>query len=482
MEFSSNNNYFRDLFYSGQPFHWFGTVVTAVLFASLTALSIIYDSSLVAFGIAIALPVIYLIFKSPKLWIYLIVASTPIFFTSNEVGISTTDVVIGIFYIFGMFIWFFWHLFILKKKLVRNIGDWAILLFFTFLLLNSLIAIENGVEFFDWLRAYSMLSITLLYFPIREHFENKRDLQLLLFLFALSIVAVDIWQFYLYIKGVTQSFIYIYELGKSIRTNQSVITAAAFFGSALFFTFRKRTHKLLTLVFLIITLSALLASFSRAFWLIYIAGLCFLFVFLSLRQKFNLIIIFALISTIVTVITIFILSDNAGFMLQVVEKRIGSSTQGTADISVQSRLAEYEAAFADIQRHPIGGNGLEKEFHFYNPIGPITTRTKNIHNGYIFLAYKVGIPLTLIYIFFLLYYFVKSYGLIKFTKDPFYRSVAISGFLSLFLMLTATFATAVFNYRDGIFVILFSVACIGIAEKNIQSDSKSRLSINQNND
>ncbi len=430
-----------------------------------------------AFGLAITIPAIYLILKYPKLWLYLIVASTPMFFSTSSEGVSVIDVAIGVFYIVGMFIWFFWYLIVLKKQLIRNVGDWAILLFFTFLLFNSLIAIENGVEFFDWLRAFLLFSITLLYFPIREHFNSKRDFQLLLLLFAIGVVAIDIRQFYLYYKGVTQVAFYVYELGKSVRINQAVITAAAFFGSVFFIAFRKKIHKLLVLAFLVMTIAALIFSFSRAFWLVYIAGMCLFFVLLPLKQKYNLVIIIFLLSSILTAIVVLILGDNAGFMLQFVEKRIASSTQGTADVSVQSRLAEYSAAFTDIKKHPLGGNGLEKEFHFYDPIGPITTRTGNIHNGYIYLAYKIGIPLTLIYLFFIFYYFFKSYRLIRLAKDPFYRAVAISSFLSLFLMLTATLATSIFTARDGLFVILFSVACIGITERSIESDSDA-LSVN----
>jgi hypothetical protein len=89
--------------------------------------------------------------KLQRFWIYLIAASSFLFFSDSEKGISAVDVIIAVFYNGILFVWLFWQLAVKRKKLVDNYADLSIFLFFIFVLLNLIISIINNVSFLDWL-------------------------------------------------------------------------------------------------------------------------------------------------------------------------------------------------------------------------------------------------------------------------------------------------------------------------------------------
>ncbi len=422
-------------------------------------------------GAVAGIPFIVAFIRYPKFWLHFVAVSSGVFFISTGEGVSALDVVFLLTHVGGILIWLGWQVFVERRKLMRNIADWLIVFFFIALWLNLAIAWLNEVELIYWFREYFLLTATLYYFPFREYFNTPEKLKKILISFAIAILIVAFYQFWMYYKAITsQNVLYAYQLGTSVRINQAILTSASMIGLLMVLEIKKLLPRLLMVAFTVVSVAGLIASFSRTFWAILLFGIFVIFIYVSYRKKIMLI-----WSTFITFFifafgVIVVMDQDAGILFQVIENRFTSTSRGIQDISVQSRLSEYDALFNRIAENPLGGNGLSSGFHFYNPITQTTLHTAIIHNGYFYLAYRIGIPLTLCYLAFLFYYFFRSEWLIRKLDDEFMKSLALGAFVSLLAIFIANITSSQFQSRDGMFVIIVSIVIISLCENQYKKE------------
>lgn len=437
-----------------------------VLFLLISApalyLATVMEFGRYVFPAVLALPILFGILRSAKIWIYLTALAYPVFVMTSDVGFSAVDFFSAFLIQGGILVWLFKHILIDRRRLVRNIGDWMILMFFTLMLFNSAVALLNGVEFISWLAEY-MLSITiLLYFPVREHFSDKKELKKLLFVFSAAMSIAALYTFYMYYIGLSD-LEYAYQLAKTDRSNLTGFTVGAVFGIVLLFYRNSKLENLYLLLFSGLLLFALVFSLARTNWVILIFDSILLFIFLPYKQKLTMIRVFSVLIVLSVILLMTLLGDYADLFVTTITKRFQSTTQGKKDVSIQSRLTEYDVVFDKIAEHPLGGNGLAKEFTFLNPISKTTLTTANIHNGYFFFMYRAGIPMALVYFTFFFYYLGKSFFLI-FRTEGRWKSLSLASFLAMLSIAIANIMSAQFVYRDGYYAIFITVAIIGIID------------------
>ncbi len=444
----------------------YGLITLAFSLLGIMA-SIKLEQHLIIIPACLGIGFVTIMFYNKKFWLYSIALSSSVFFLSKSDGVSVLDVVLGVYFLFGLVIWFFWTLFVQKKKIISSLRDWLLLFFFIALIGNAVVAFVNGVNMFDWLREYAQLLLTLYYFPLKEEFEDKKDVERLLFLFSLSVLAVSFGQFYTYYKILTSDDVmYAYQLGTSVRENQTILTISIAVAVLFSFADYPKKVKIYLLGFSAISFTALIITFSRTFWAVELGLLFLVFLFLPYRKKvfFTVYAFIVLLFSVATALTFF--QDNAKIFYSFIDKRMTSSTKGMKDYSLLSRLAEYDAAMEKTFPFKIlSGNGLSANFHFYDPIPEMTKRTNIIHNGYIYFIFRIGVPLTLAYLAVMLLTFLKSFELSKQIKDRFYKNVALSGWLTMLTLFIVNITSSQFAYRDGIFVVAFGLALTALAEK-----------------
>jgi O-antigen ligase len=195
-------------------------------------------------------------------------------------------------------------------------------------------------------------------------------------------------------------------------------------------------------------------------------ALILMFFFLSPPKKVKFLIYLTIVLSVIIGGAYIVAKDNLNIFIQYMEHRIKSSTKGRKDVSLLSRLAEWEAVFESLEYKWLSGNGLAKEFHFYNPINETTKRTTTIHNGYIYFVYRLGIPLTLMYLAFFTIYFYKSFILLRLVKDPFYKVLITATFGSILSLYIINITSSQFVYRDGLFTVALLIAFTSIVEAN----------------
>ncbi len=431
----------------------------------------------IALAAIIALPLAWFCIRFPKMWIYLVAICTVPFLTTSGEGLSVADVVLGVVYLGGLIIWFYYILFIKKDKIVRNIADWLVIFFYITAFGCVIIAYINDVDFIDAFKEYANFSVLLLYFPIRYYFHEQEDLRKLLTVFAVSIFIVELIHFYKYYTAATTNLVYAYQLARTVKTNQALFTAAAISGIIFFFYTKGWRNRLLLGIFSGLSTAALITTFSRAFWIVLIVQVGILFLLLPNRKKIELGILTLSLSAIVLALAFLFMKDNTKLLLGVVEARFVSASKGTKDISIQARFAEYEATFVKIRENPLGGNGFFKSFSYLDPLTGYTLTAPINHNGYIYLTYRLGFPLAIVYILFFLYYLFKSIKYTILIKNSFHKALAIAALMFLLLITITNFVTPVLSFRDGIFVTILAIVFINASEKFYINYSQTNLMV-----
>ncbi|MGE5479025.1 MAG: O-antigen ligase family protein [Chloroflexota bacterium] len=414
-------------------------------------------------------------FRSQIFWMYTIAAATSVFFRTSDVGVSILDVIIGAYYIGGLGIWLFTAVFVRRTRIILHIGDWFFMFFFIALLGVVVVSFMNGVGLMDAVSEYLLFSTLLLYFPARDIFKDKKkEFALFLAFFAVVVFYHDLQQFYDYFFGIRKGIKYVYEMLYSVRINQTLYTASCLISLLFVFYVKKRSQKLLLLVFFSTTVVALITSFSRTFWIILIAEIFIVALYLPARQKVKLAIFTGAAATMMTLATLIFAPQYAETVFNILEYRLSSSTEGKKDISVLGRIAEYNEVIDRIKDLPMGGNGLRKKFSYMDPLSDSMQHKHIIHNGYLFIVYRMGFPIAFLFLFVVVYFTVKSEKLARKVQDPFYKNIAISAFLIMILLLIANFTSSQYFYRDGMFVTLFGFAFTEIAAKQYAREQEEK--------
>lgn len=409
-----------------------------------------------------------IITKHPKLWLYSIPLLAYFYFFDNSEGVTLIEAVVGFYFLITLFVWMFWLIVVKRKKIIENIPDALFLTFCIFLFINSIITVANDVPILDWGRESSNIFLIGLYFPIRYYLKDKRDLKIFLIILAIASIAASATQIRHYLVMVSVSAIYAYQLmlGLGIQYNQTFFTSASVFAFGFGIMQRNIFYKIILVSVSLLSASALITTFSRTFWVILLIDFIVLFIYSKWKEKLKIVIYSSLIAIVFTV-TIFTLFPNKADMFVVImEKRLFSASKGISDISVKARISESKSTLAKVEEYPLGGNGLAKPFAFYDPITMGTLRTMTIHNGYIFLAYRMGIPMAILFLIVLIINLFKAEKYTRKSKDHFYRTLSLCTFCTILLLVMADFTSSQFYQRSATFVLAMSYAFVGIAEYN----------------
>lgn len=449
-----------------------------ILLSSLVILFLLYvnfkfDIGLYLIGMVVGLFLTVLIINYPKIWLYTFAVMIGLFFHSRSEGVSVIDAVSSAFFNGSIYIWFIYKVFMKKEKAALNLGDWLILAFFILLVFNSIIAYFNDANMLIWIREYLVISIVLIYFPIRSILKTEEELKRFMVFLSIVIIGVGMYQGYLYYTKLNEIIVqYAFELKTGVNVNQTLYTVASAFGFVFTFNQLKRKYEISTMLFTGIAVISLVATFSRTFWVILAGFILLMFLFFPLNKKIKIINYLLIVLAIFFILAYLLMKENLFLYLQVIVDRFLSSADGKRDMSVVARLVEWEQVIKLIFQNPLSGNGMGKTFQFYSPIDLYTLHTDIIHNGYLFILFRAGIPLSLLYFGFHIFYTIKSYNLmLKSIKiaNNFIRALSISTFVSYLILYVVNLTSSQYFYRDGIIVSSLLVVFIHFIDKFLEN-------------
>lgn len=444
---------------------WFIASLFALLYVYILYFSISNGLEIYAFGFSLSLPVLFLIIKFPKIWIYSVIFLFVPMLIFRDVGVSVFEVLFAAVSIPGLLYFFFYKALIEKKRIAFNYGDLSILSFFILIPFNILFASANDVDLLRWLREVLIIVLILYYFPIREYFTTEKEFKALLVVVGIASLTTIIASLAIFQQRVLQEAIYIYQLAKSVLVNQTLFSATIF-ASIVFFLYQK---KIITRIFLLalagIATLALIATYTRTNWVIVASGIFTLFFMVKHKERLRLVTVLVFASSVITLTSFLLFKENAKFFFRILETRFESTSQMREDKSVAARIAEYPTVLRGIRENPLWGNGFAKTIRFRDPIHIRTAEGEIIHNGYAFFVYRAGIPLAILYFVFIFYYTFRALLLTFKTSEPFTKSLSLSALLIFVSLLVANLTGPQFIHREGIFTIMLTVSMIEFASQ-----------------
>ncbi len=432
------------------------------------------------FYVFLALPIgllgVYIFFKNPVVWIYTILVASPIFLISRGEEMGPQKIIPYAFIIPGIIIWLVSMVLIKREKVIKNPGDFFYILFISFAALNIIIAIINSTDLFEWLREYLVYFLYFLYFPIRHYIKTEKQINTFILLTCFSLLAISLYQIYFY-KQSMSSAIYMYQVMISLRSNITYLVFGIILGIVWFFKNDKWIYKLIAISTSILCLTTIITTFARTMWIISLFLAILTYFILNRKQKIHYIfIVFTSVGLLYFVASI-AFSSNLNTYIKLMNNKFTSSTKGTADPSVLTRIYEYDAVIEKIIENPLAGNGIATDFSYYDIIQKCTIRKAYTHNSYLLLAYNVGIPTTILFILFLIYYFAVSIKKIIINKTNYYRFYYFIGLSGILVGTIASFASGLFMTKETAIMLIISIYLINI-EYSIKNNISDRINNN----
>jgi O-antigen ligase len=298
-------------------------------------------------------------------------------------------------------------------------------------------------------------------------------------LLGFVIIITGFYQLLEYYRKVNTDLIYAYELKSPISINQTLYTISAIFAFIIAFSQKNKYKELFVIMMTSLYVVFLISTFSRTFWLMLGASIFLMFFFLPAGKKIMFITYLGIMSLVLFLAAFLFMRDKADIALGVAFSRFESTSAGRKDPSLIARFKEWEKLEYHIKQNPLGGNGLAKDFTFHFPINSRARHTTTIHNGYLWLAFRTGIPLSLLFLFFVTFYTIMSGKLIFSVKEPILRAIIIACFATLLSMYIFNMTSAQYFTRDGIIVTSFTIALIGVVSR-INTQNKSAMELQNN--
>ena len=218
-------------------------------------------------------------------------------------------------------------------------------------------------------------------------------------------------------KGQIQGGLFAFPIG--VLIGFAVLTSG---------TVRSRAGQIALLALVGLNAIGLLLTYERTFWLATFLGLALIAVRSGFAQRLRVVVlVFGLVLVLAPV-----MSTVAPGALSAASERLLSLNQYGSDDSVRYRLQEGRHVIDKIQAHPIVGWGLADEVFYGLPwLQTPPTAEAFAHNGYLWLAWKLGIPGALLLLAVIAWAIVARPppGI-----DPLYRAVRLGAQASLLLM------------------------------------------------
>lgn len=154
----------------------------------------------------------------------------------------------------------------------------------------------------------------------------------------------------------------------------------------------KRSLSILTAVILLNSISLLL-TYERTFWIATVLGCGFVILRTRRGERARVLLIVCVGASILLAI----LSTLAPAELATARERVLSLGQYGQDNSVRYRLTESRVVLEQIHKHPLVGSGLAATVFWGRPYEQVLPASYTYsHNGYLWLAWKLGLPGTLL--------------------------------------------------------------------------------------
>lgn len=344
------------------------------------------------------IPILFLILLKPYFGIISMAALLP--FLSSSANVSMPEIVFSSLFVFILFISLIKGIF-RKSKIFKS--SFLILAFFFILtiLLSFIPAISNNVSGIFYIRRAFPFFLFLLLIPVFIEMESDgKAFKYILF----TISAISLFNIFKIISdwyhnlGVIGGIVNLEQV--RIAGNGIYLISLPIIVMAMLTSNKKRgIHNIILQILLFVSISALILSYTRSYWIGFLSSIIFLVIFLNNVDKnkiFKIIVIQSMIFALIFLILLKFQPIFSDKILSWVKARILSFENLSSLLSVRGRLDEIKSILVVFPKSPIWGFGLGSTYDYYS-ISPFAwggigyKQLFYSHNFYAYHLYATGI-------------------------------------------------------------------------------------------
>lgn len=365
-----------------------------------------------------------------------------------------------------------------SRRLVftRAFLDIPIILFVFLTIISTLLSVHFHTSLYGELYRYegllTILSYIFIFYVALNFVKQKQQLNLVVYALLLSSFLISFY-------GVFQHFGYDFiswssqkmDISRSFSTYGNPVFLGAFLSLTLpiilgvFFETEKKLIHIFSAVTLVIVLSSLVFSFTRAAWIgaLLATGLFFLFSFKLIRhKKVRLLELVALSIVVIIIVALPIKSKTKDVPLRTVTQRVSEAAQVETG-TVATRLYLWKTSLPMIRDNPILGFGPDTykiTYPQYKPIDWVKNferaRSDKVHNDFLQVTISQGLISLLCYLWLLIAFMWISIK--NLSRQSMMFAAILAGLLGYVVQLQASFSVFSFAFLFWLFLgILVSI-------------------------
>lgn len=329
-----------------------------------------------------------------------------------------------VFFIIGLLLWVIDT--VTNKRDLKEYFRTSITIPLTVFLIIHILCAFFGIDKTANIIHLKKIYIILMFFLVSNYIKNAEDIKKVINAYIAGAIVVGIYAIittikYRYIDG-NINFRAVSFSGNHMHAGGFLMMAVVVITAMLFYILKEKIKNYRLIIFyslgFIVTLIALIFTFTRGSWFGAIAGIFILAFIFDKKYLFVVLISFVFI--------VFLLKDTY------IAKRFLSSFKIGGKTSVTERLYMWESGIKIIKDYPfgIGTDSLLKIYPKYKNINAAEENQGHLHNNLLQIAVIDGIPGLIAFLWIFLNYWIVSYkGFIKstgFIRDTILISFVIS--------------------------------------------------------
>lgn len=216
-----------------------GTLIALYSAESLQEIALSLKTSIpieiIFIGIPLGILAVYCIWLNEKIWVYAVILMHCLILVNQKEGIGIQEVMFSVSVLVGLPVWFIKELIIHKRKIAKTGFDVLLLSFFIIMSVTSFITmmLNNGNPL-NYIKEWVIILDFLMFFPIRNSLNSKKDIQILLLMLILLALINGITNLVYYRQNILKAAFQWEILAGRKTANEPISIVLLIIGSTIF--------------------------------------------------------------------------------------------------------------------------------------------------------------------------------------------------------------------------------------------------------
>lgn len=364
------------------------------------------------------------------------------------------------------------HSWIVKEEhLLQSSLDWFLFSFLLYAFLSVFISWNYGAKLSDWFREFIPISFYVIYFISRKFITSYKRLKTIWVMLIIVSIYHMIYQFYFYYTRL-QDVQKFWEIFAARIAGLEIIFTAGLIYTVIFFCYSPslKTKGIYSVLAAGYT-AALIATFTRSFWVLAIVGMFIVFFMIPIRPKIRFVTFSFISVALVAAIGLIFFNDLFTALLTSVLERFTSSAQATRDISFMTRFDEAAVALNHVYANPILGYGLGSTFRYYGEVFQTYREPTYIHIAFVYFLFKFGIFGSFFYVAFFMQALFGALTSWYHSQNEFEKKLFLGFAVMMLLFIPASMTDLKILRKAGVLFISIFAAVVENKKSGVLSES-----------